>query len=409
MKLKLFVLVFCVLQLTSADLTSSQWELQKVRDSLVQRQNRVKKAVTGNIARAKSTLSEIGSSVKLNLTRTALTNLKDHLDKVVTVSSFQELNLTVKSCNEVTLRASEIIMEIQKCIKIRHQIDLNASLLLVQRNNLNTAAVLNKANLTPNQKTMLQNISTSLFINYDEYYQNVVTLNIAVYQYLRIRAQLLTAKKVECKCPAEMSANGTATFVKIDKNVQTIINSVDVEEKAIRSLSNNLISKISSVINEIKSNTKLASLLKAFNDVLILVNGFSVISTTARVNVTKTCDDAAMKVVFIQYYTEFYFQTNYEAKLNLSLAAYTLSIMNSNIATSSSSLTEAQKTDFKIFMTYQTNMTEAFRKYILATALAFMKLPLQLRDAKAIRTINCNCSQNSLKLSGSFETCNSIS
>jgi hypothetical protein len=268
-------------------------------------------------------------------------------------------------------------------------------LLVVQRNILINALAVNSRFYTPEQKAAVQEISSMLYMTYDEYVQNANNLITAINQYTRIRVQILTEKNQACNCPTEMLAKGIATFAIIDKNVQTIIDSVANEGRSIRWLVRSLTGNISSVIDRFKSNPKHSALVTAFNDVLTVVKGFSSISTKMTVNATKTCDDAAAKIVFIQYYTEFYFQMNLEAHKNSSLGSYTLSVLNSNIATTS--LTAAQKAELKIFVTFQTQLSDIFRRFISATVASQSKLPVQLNSAKTARSLHCNCNQPNAK------------
>lgn len=397
MQLKLLVLLLfsvsleCVLSQTPT-ISSTDWEFQQIIDSLVDRENRVKSLNAKIQPSINATIADLKSNVAFKLTVAALQSVQTLLANLLTVSSYGT-NETASTCDDVALRIQRIVYDIQKCLKIKFEVDTNATLLLIQWSNLNGAYVANYFFMTDAQKISVQSILTSLFLLVDEYNQNSLTHLVAIYKYSQLYIELIFCKKTYCTCPTQLSANSTSALTTTDNNVKQIQTTLDTSENNIKNISADIISKVAVINPDLKKNSLFLLITTTLDAIVILSNGYLKLTTAiGTVNSSLTCDDAAMKVAFIEYKTVLYFQTSIEAAKNASFVLFQLNNLNAYCSANTLQLSSAQKQAIESIVTSLNNLVEEYKQYLIKLGLAYLKSLQLLLNAKQARMLSCNCS-----------------
>jgi hypothetical protein len=391
--------IFCFSQVFSqTSISSTEWEYQQIRASLVERENRVKALITEVLTKIDAITQDLSTNTKLTaLLTTNLAKLKTRLTNFGTVSSYRDVNETL-DCNELVQKISNFTYDNQKCVKTKVDNDVNCTWLLVDIGNLNIAFVSNFFNYkNDTQKQSVQSLITSSMILVNEFVQYSVTLAMAIYKYTRLYIDIVVYKKNYCNCPTQLFVNTTATFVTIDSNLKQLQINIDTRETNIKKKSIDVINNITAINSDLKKSSSFVSVTTTLDSILTLVKGFQVLTTTDAVNLTATCDDAAKKVAFIQYKFELYFQINVEAARNSTSVLKDLTLLNVYTAASSQQLSSAQKTSIKSVQSSVTSLIDDFTQYILTLSTSLVKFNLELINAKTARSGSCSCKETSSK------------
>lgn len=374
----------------SSSLSSTDWEFQQVLASLIERENRVKSLNANLQLKVNASIADLKPNGALALTVTALQNLRDLLVNLQTVSSYGS-NDTTLTCDDIALRISKISFDIQKCLNIKVQVDVNATLLLAQWGSLNVANVANYVFMTDTQRRDIQTILTTLYILVDEYNQYSLTLLAATYKYSRLYIELMFCKKTFCACPTQLSSEAVSAMTSADNDIKQVLTLLDKSESNIRNISNIIINKIAAINPDLKKNSLLLALTTTLDAISILLAGYLKITTFATVNSTTTCDDAAMKVALIEYKIELYFQTAIEAAKNASFALYQFNNLNGYYGAFSLQLTSAQKQAVESIIAALRSLIDEFAQYVINLNLAVNKLLQSFLVAKSAMMSSCNC------------------
>lgn len=385
-----------VLLLLSVDLSTGQtmsstdWEFQQVLNSMIERENRVIALITKILPQLNATITDLKANGALTLTVNALISVRDFIMALSTTTNYAGWNTTV-SCTDMALIIGNINYDIQKAWKIKIDVDVNGTLLFVQIANLNVAFVTNYLYMTDAQRQSVQSVVTQLTLLFDEYNTYDLTLAAAIYKYVRLYIELLFCKKTFCSCPVALSANSTAALATVDSGIKDIIATVDPHEVNIRNMSTDIIAKIAAINPNLKLNSLFIFITTTLDTISTLMKGYQLLTTNAIINASVTCDDAAMKVAFIEYQLELYWQNNIEAAKNATFVLYQLNALNTFYLANYYSLTDAQRQGIQGVITAMTNLAVEFGQYILSVVVAWVRLFILLLDSKFARGASCNC------------------
>lgn len=381
-------------QLATAQTTmsSTDWEFQQILQSIMDRETRVKGLASDLISKINAAIGV----VKPNATRTvtALENVRTYLSSLITVDSYGKTN-PANTCNDVALRIANIKFDIEKCYKIKFEVDVNATLLVVQWNLLFGASTGNYFDMAANQRSSVQSVLTPLFLLIDEYNQYSLTLFLAACKYVRLYVELQFVKKNVCSCPDTLSSSATSALATIDTSLKEIQTKIDNIEYNIRNISTDVISKITAVNPQLKTNSSFNILTTNLDSITTLLTGYLKLKTTNMINATLTCDDAASKVAFIQYKLDLYIQTQLEAAKNASFVLYQLGSLNINYPLVSAMMSEAQRTSVKAIIASLGTLVDQYTTYVINLSVSIVKLSIALFNAKTARSSSCSCSQTS--------------
>jgi hypothetical protein len=100
------------------------------------------------------------------------------------------------------------------------------------------------------------------------------------------------------------------------------------------------------------------------------------------------CDGVTLKIGFIEYRIELYYQTSYESVKNLSYNFHHQSVLNAMILEHDKQLNTAQKHNIKSVVALMEDITEGFRLYITDIGTTFVKHVQFLHQAIKIRQKN---------------------
>lgn len=376
----------------TATISSTDWEFQQIVNSLVERENRVKDLNAKLLPKIDAAIKDLQANGALSLTVEALKKVRAYLVDLSTVSSYGAENTTL-TCTDLAAKIASIQYDILRCYRIKFEVDVNATLLLVQWGNLNTAFVANYLFMTDNQRRDVQSILTSLYLLVDEYNQYGLTLLMAAYKYARLYIELVFCKKTYCSCPVALSANSTTALATVDKSIVEIQTTIDKFEADIRALALNITNQIAAVNPSLKTNSLFVLLTSTLDSITTLMSGYLKLTTNDIINATITCDDAAMKVAFIEYKIELYYQTELEAAKNATFVLFHLNNLVAYYAANTFYFSEAQKQSLQSIIATMTSLVDKFGQYILNLCISISKLLLMYCEAKFARMASCNCTE----------------
>lgn len=375
-------------------MSSTDWEFQQIEKSMREKENRVRASVEENLAKVNTLIAELKPIATLSYTVQVLEGVRDLLIKISTITNFGN-ETTVLACENIPLRISQIRFDIDKCIRIKIQVDTNAVLIYVEAAKVNGAYAYNYFALTDAQRRSLMSIFTSLIVLFDEHNSYSVVQALAIYKYTRLYIELLFCKKTFCNCPTQLNAASSSKLATVDANLIEIQTSVDVREANIRKQSTVVLSKVDAVNPGLKKNALYIFVTQTLDSIATLVKGYLILTTTDMINATTNCDEAAMKYAFIEYKLELYLQMSVEAAKNTTYVLTYLKNLYAFSAAVNLYLSETEKKGIKDVTDSMTQLVEEFRQYILTLAVAEVKLIIQLFDAKMARYGSCNCTENS--------------
>lgn len=382
------------LSYAQTSMSSTDWEFKQIANSVQEKENRVRAVTNEVLAKVIAALAEVSSNAALSLTIKALESTRDFLMKLSTVASYGN-ETTILACDNLPLRISNIRFDIEKCVRIKIQIDVNATLLFIEAAKVKNAYVYNFVPLTDAQKKTVWSVFTSLLVLFDELNSYSVAEAMAIYKYARLNIQLLFLKTTFCNCPTLLNADSSSKLAIVDSNIKEIQATVDSREANIRKISTDVLAKVAAINPNLKKNVMYIYITTTLDSIVTFVKGYQVLKTTDIINSTTNCDDAAMKVAFLEYKLEMYLQASVEAAKNTTYTLNYLATLIGYTNTATYMLTEAEKTGLKDVTTFLTSLVDEYRQYILALAVAEVKLVVQLFDARTARTGSCSCTGTS--------------
>jgi hypothetical protein len=308
-----------------------------------------------------------------------------------TVSSYPSTNVSL-TCNEIVAKISNFRFDNERCLRIKFGNDVNSTLLYVDIGGLNVAYASNYFNLNDGQRQNVQSMVTSLMILVNEYNQHSVTLVMAIYKYARLYIDLLFNKKTYCNCPTVLSSSSSSALATVDSNLRDIQASVDSRETNIRTKSLEVLSKVAAINPDLKKTSTFVHITTTLDSITTLITGYQQLTTTDVINSTTNCDDAAIKVAFLQYKFDLYFQMNVEAARNATFVLFYLNNLNAYYIVNYFQLSAAQKSGVEggVIASMKSLILE-FSQYILTLSISLVKLALELFNAKVARSGSCNC------------------
>lgn len=371
--------------------STTQWEFEQIVGTLIDRQNRVRSMIDTLAPIVNATLAIIRAKGGSPLSEKALDDLRDALTWLRTLDSYDQNNATW-TCTEISVRVAGIQFDIQRTYQIYYEVVTNVTVLYTRLGALNIAYVTNYYTLTDSPRSNLTSVTSSLSILIDEYNQYGLTLLVAVYKYSRLYFELLFVKTNLCVCPNKLSTESSTALQIVDANINLIQKYVNDWESQIKEMSDTTIKKVNDVNPGLKSNGTFILLTQTLDNIVTLVTGYLLLTTYDNVNVTLTCDEAAMKIAFLEYKMEQYYQANIEAQKNATFVLVQLAYLNTYYAVNVQTLTEDQKQKIQVVVTCLNKIIEEFTNYVLSLATGWVKLLTLFLNAKNARYASCNCS-----------------
>lgn len=391
-----FYLIVCILQPSTAQtstMSSTDWKLQQIVQSLVDRENQIKSSIKNIISKVNVTITDLSLDRKLTNVVTALKTVRDSLMVLGTVSSFKNVNATI-TCNSIALTIANINFDINKALKVVFEANVNASSLFILASNLNAVFVANFFLLSSVQQQNIQSIVTSLYILVDSYNQYGLTLIATTYTFSQIYFELVFNKQNYCSCPTQLSANSTVALLTTDNVTTQIQSSVNTVESEIRNLSSLIIDKIATIETKIANNVSFVFLLKSLHTISNLMKEFSNLTKSDGFNGSMTCDGAAMKVAHLKNKIEVYLQAKLEVEKRATVVWYQLNSLRINFIATSFLLSDAQKQSVKSVIDLITNLLQIYTEYVLTLCASMITFLQLLVDAQTARINSCNCTQS---------------
>lgn len=373
-----------------ASVSTTQWEFQKILGELIDRQNRVRSMIDKLEPIARHAYNQVTPNNTVPLTETALDALRDALTTLKTLDSYDTKNVTW-TCDEIVVRSGGIQFDIQRSYQIYYEVLRNVTVLYARLGALNVGYATNYYTLTDKQRSSIQSVVTSLNILIDEYNQYGLALLTAVYQYTRLNNQLLYVKENFCNCPTILSNRSSTAFTTVDSSINLVQTYIIDYERQIRDTSATTIKFAKAINPNLKLNTTYLLLTQTLDNIVTLVNGYLVLNTSDIIKVTTSCEEAAMKVAFIQYKMDQYYQINLEAQKNSTFVIVQLGYLNVYNAANILTLSESQKQGIQSVVTSMNNLIDKFRNYVLSLYTAWAKLSVLISDARSARSASCQC------------------
>lgn len=384
-----YIIGYNVVQ-AQTSISSTQYNLQKIVNDLVNHENRLKSAIAAASVKVDAAISDSKAfSDLLN----ALKSVKTFLGNVGTINDYGKANITL-SCGNIGVISASTRFYIQNCYDINYKAAYNATSLMVQYGNLNNAFLQSEASLTDSQHQKVQAVLTAMFVINDEYNQYEVALVTAIYQYTTITTALTYCKNTICSCPSKLSTTASQTLATVDSTITSVQQSVNTWELQIGNVSRATIAIIASVNPGFKAKSDFVKISTTLDTISTFLSGYLNLNSFDAINQTRNCDDAALKIALIQYKLVQYFKTNIEAATNASFMLAEFGILNSNVNEKSSSLSDSQKKNIQSVVASINTLLEDFRQYSLSMISGWVRLYQILFQAQTANDGSCACTGN---------------
>lgn len=331
-----------------------------------------------------------------------LTKVSTLLNDFVTVSTYGQPNTSL-TCDEVLVKASKVLFEIQFSARINVDVVVNNTKVACALGALNTQFVINFYSLTADQRVKYQAVITYLYILIDNYNQYSIAIALAIFKYSLVYVDLLFMKTSLCVCPTKLSTTSAKSLTDIDLYLKQIQMAVDEREASIRNVSISSSAMITTMGVSIKANAALTSVSVTLDTIKNLMVGYSKTTTAEVINATVSCDDAALKLAFIEHKIMMYNHATVEASINASAVLVQIAYLTGYYY-GETKLTSAQKTDIQSLIINLNNIVETMRQDILTLVTAIVKLWQLWFDARLARYGSCNCTDGAVP--GTIETLN---
>jgi hypothetical protein len=148
---------------------------------------------------------------------------------------------------------------------------------------------------------------------------------------------------------------------------------------------------ITAMSPEIKANSILSTLALSLDTINFIMKGLTTIFTSVTVNSSATCDDAALKVAFIEHKMVVYRHAIVEANTNASTILVQYAYLNSYQYIYAGGLSPTQKANIQTVLTYMNSVLEGIRQDILSLTSAVVRLVQLYYEAKVARFNSCSC------------------
>lgn len=374
-------------------MASVDTQLQNIEDELKRREMILRDTIEQLQAKIETAIASTSTSTNV---RNELTKLKNLLMDFVTLANYPTRNNSL-SCDNVSVKSSKVIFSIQGCVRTNVDVVTNNTKVAVGLGGLNVHFLVNYWLLTGEQQQNVKAVITSLYIVIDNYNQYSVALAGAIYNYRLVYNDLLYVKTLSCACPNQLSADAVMTFTKVDNTLKQIQKTIEDRELIIRTLALNNSDLIVTFSADIKANAILSSVLLSLDTIKFIMKGFMKISTAETVNTTTTCDEAALKLAFIEHKMFVYNHAITEAYINASTSLTQSAYLTSYQSRFASNLTPKQKENLEAVKGYLSSLIEAFRQNIYTLTTSVGKLAQLYLETRAARWSSCSCNGETTK------------
>lgn len=385
----IFLLQFLSFSRSQQTLSSVEWDLKKNREDLKDREYQILDFI--GIVLPEIEYQTENAAFPATVT-TSLTKVSDLLRKFATQSNYPDETVAL-TCNGITIDMKNInTIYIPRTTKTKSQVDVNNTNLLAQTNSFTSTYLASYNSLTLEQKHVVNGLRTWLMMLVDSYQHYSLSLASSITKYSRSYIHLDRIRKTFCSCPSAMSTSSSAHMKEIDKQLKRIETTIGNVESRIRKTSEELPVKIGDSLSTIYNNEKLLKIYDHLSAALQLSNRFVKTSNIDNVNSTENCEDASIKVAFIQYKIDKYFYTSIEARKNLTNFLIQVNSLNFQFKVLRSSLTSDEFSSLKSVISSSFVLVHEFVQYILAKLVSWQQLSRHLDRATKARTDGCSCS-----------------
>jgi hypothetical protein len=389
-KVNFIVLVFVIKIVLnhSQGVEKISYDLKVIDDSIIEGVNRLISVNNEVSEKLEPILKDLETEGKYPKIVKSLQDLKSHLDAMKTISSSMIASRnTTMTCDEIALKLSSIIYDIRGCARTKYYVDVNNSMLYSKTVIVNAEFGLIKKKVNVDQKTALQAVVTKGLILVDQHHIMGKTLVFAIVKYSRLWVDLATTRDSFCKCPKQLTSAASTSFASIDKSLAECQTSVDKHEVKIRQMASSILTQISAINPTLKSNTKLSAMMSNLEKTSMYVKGFQKLTTSDIINKTTNCDDATLKVSFLRFKSDVYYQAAIEASRNSSVTITYLNLLNYHLTTNS--LTETA--NLKSLKATLKSLSDTFHQYWVTLVQSVGKINKELYYARLSRQQSCSC------------------
>jgi hypothetical protein len=382
-------------QIKTQTIKSLDKELQNIQENLTRSQNEVVRVLSAaevdvslSIADFKGIKGTANASWELKIAKEYLNAVKTYLG-----ASFNGRNQILSSCNDLNVQIYLIGHNMNKCLKIRSEIDfinqqINNKSLKVFR------AFTQSKKLTESAESQID-LATSSFDDVAtklEIFSEIILEQSTKYNDLQ--AELKRYQK-NCICPSQKFVN-IITSQNIDKQIKQIQRSVELSEIKVQNISAENSFKIGTFFSDTKKNSsmEIVKILEFFRE---FFDENKNLTTSMTIDASMTCDSYAETIAILISRIDFYARFEIEARNNVSLALFFLKPLEEYYNKIFGS-TEINFLSF-IAMVIKSvcNYVEIGRQCILTLSASRIKFEEVLNEITKIKNTNCSCVQSSSK------------
>lgn len=174
-------------------------------------------------------------------------------------------------------------------------------------------------------------------------------------------------------------------FLQIEKSIVE-------RENRVKGLIGEILPKINSTIDSLKSNGALSSTVTALQNLRSLINALSTVSTYGVSNSTISCDDVAVKISNIRFDIARCYKTNAEVVVNATLLFIRVNNLNAALVVNYLSMTDDQRQSVQSIITSSNILLNEYNQYsvtLIAATYKYSQIHLQFVNVK---NTFCSCS-----------------
>jgi hypothetical protein len=376
-------------------LNSADWSLKSIGKTLAEKEERMKNSIEQAEPALDTTLNALakkGVKSTSNVTK-ELMDTKKFLGDLKTVSNFDKKNTTMTSCNDVALKISVVVYDINKAQKIQLDLELNSTQLQRRMSKINRAFVENYFDKYDYESLNVDSVIGQLEDLNSKMSEYSTTIYDQTQKYVEVNVELIYFKKNNCQCPTQTEVRQKLSMDGIDRKIRTYQNTIEIREAKLRNSSTDCARKIGNLTLEVKKEPSLIFLSSTLDSISDFFNSMKSISTALTVKPTVNCDDAASTIALISFRIDSYYQIGIDAQNNASFVLYNLGNLNVFYSQSLKTLKPGVRNNMRDLLETINSFVEELRQYVLGVSTSIVKFVQLLDEAESARLASCNCTQ----------------
>jgi hypothetical protein len=397
MNRKVFSLVFLFIAVKlvfaqNPTINSTFLKLANVDENVIKSEKNIKNDAMKIDSNLFSVVKQFKSNPVLSDVTAELESLRGFLRNIASVSNFEYTNSSVKTCNEIVLKTSNLKYEIQKCSKIQYEVEMNSTLLQRRMSKINQVFVMNYFD-EYDYKSKIDEVTRTLLNLIGQYYQYSMSLFAAIRSYTQLTMDLIYLKTTFCECPKSPPENLKSTMVEVDNSLKTIQMQITQREASLRNIS----AKNSAIVKEfhavMKKNSMFVAMTGILDSIIGFLSEFEKISTTNFINPTSSCDNVVGKVALIENKIDVCNRNVLQIDRNATSLFTSMFELNKEFSKNIKLLQNTERKKIQEILNNASSIGEEVRQYILILTVSLMKFVGQLDKAETLRNENCKCLQ----------------